>query len=701
MTAVQGRRPRFHIGFRTSVIALFVGVVLFVGLSLVYLSFNRVTNITRSAASSYLDTVAQLSADRIDAQLRTARDSLDILRGLASVQDAAIRDNRQLYMLLAAMLRTNKQLYSLYVGYDDGTFLEMDVIERAGLQGRERLHAPSGAAFRLVVISVPKEGATPVASTTFLTDALTPLLQRPGPSDYDPRTRPWFKDAYEPGAALVIDPYVFFATKEPGYTLRLPIAEGRRGVVAADALLGVVEDMLRKQQLGRSGIAFLFDDAGRVLAHPDMSHFLHSSSDDDNELDELPRLDAVDTIGLTPAIAAWRRTGETVQFFDSRSGRTYVAAFRPVETASSANLRLGVFAPLDEFYQKVEAERRALITAAIGFVLATIPLAFFVGSMLSRSLMSLARETDSIQHFKFTETPRLRSPIREIDELGRSVFTMRTLIKTFASFVPKHLVQQLVQSGSEMTLGGNRREVSVLFSDIADFTSLTENAAPDQVMLYTSRYFTALSEAVMKSRGTVDKFIGDAVMAIWNAPIEDEHHVVNVCSAVLACIKASDALNAEFEREGWPAYRTRFGLHVGDAVVGNIGSPDRMNYTALGTTVNLAARLEALNKNYGTTVLVSEAVRDAAQSSFVFRSVDRIRPKGFATEFQIFELVGSRDDRTIDFSAIDAWEEIYPSLWHDTPARFPGLQKYLAAYPWDSVAAYHAQRARSTDVQQD
>ena len=97
----------------------------------------------------------------------------------------------------------------------------------------------------------------------------------------------------------------------------------------------------------------------------------------------------------------------------------------------------------------------------------------------------------------------------------------------------------------------------------------------------------------MATQGTVYKFIGDAVMGIWNAPIEDASHVANACAAVLACIEANRDLNKEFEREGWPAYHTRFGLHVGEAVVGNIGSPDRMNYTVLGSTVNLAARLEA------------------------------------------------------------------------------------------------------------
>jgi adenylate cyclase len=364
---------------------------------------------------------------------------------------------------------------------------------------------------------------------------------------------------------------------------------------------------------------------------------------------ELPRLGDVDTIGISAAIGAWRQGGVAQQVFDDANGRTYVAAFRTIALSGPANLRLGLFAPVDEFYAHIEADRRRLFVLAIALVLAVLPIVFGLGSMLSSSLMVLARETDDIQKFRFTGAPQLHSPIREIHELGRSVSTMRTLVQTFSHFVPKRLVQQLVETGDAMTLGGTRREVTVLFTDVANFTGITEQRDPAQVMQFTSRYFAMMSEAIMANKGTVDKFIGDAVMAIWNAPVEDEDHVAHACAAVLACVKANRELNAEFEREGWPAYHTRFGLHVGEAVVGNIGSPDRMNYTVLGAAVNLAARLEALNKEYRTTALVSEAVKRRVESRFEFRSLGRVAPKGFAAEFQAYELVseGFEDSRAV------------------------------------------------------
>jgi adenylate cyclase len=185
-------------------------------------------------------------------------------------------------------------------------------------------------------------------------------------------------------------------------------------------------------------------------------------------------------------------------------------------------------------------------------------------------------------------------------------------------------------------------------------------------------------------------------MAIWNAPAEDPEHVINGCTAILACQAASKELNLTFEREQWPAYKTRLGMHVGNVVMGNIGSADRMNYTVLGASVNLAARLEALNKTYGTTALVSAQIKERADAHFLFRSVDRISPKGFEEEFPIFELRCSRKTAgPSDRALCDAWEEIYSTLAATSPNRsLERLEAFLRAYPDDGVAPYHAEKVR-------
>ena len=684
------RRP-LRIGFRTSIVTLFVAVVLFVGLTLVYLSFSRVSRITQTAASTFIDKVAQLGADRIDSKFRNVRDSLEILAGLPSIQSAEIEDNSRLYGLMASMLRNNPQIFNLYVGYEDGSFLEMDVIDRAKPAFRASLGVDEDAAFRVVIIS-RTGAASSLPVTLFLSENLIQVAETKAPTSYDPRQRPWYVEAFKDEKTLLTGPYVFFATGQPGYTLRTVLKEGRRGVVAADLLLNRLEAMLGEQGLGNSGLAFLFNDSDRIVGHPEMSRLMDEIPE---RGDELPRMNAIKLPGLMQAVGAWRKGGASQQFFADEAGRSYVAAFHGVETAGNANIKLAVIAPLDEFFAQIISERRGLFLLALGFVLGMLPLAIWLGSMLARSLRNLAQQTDDIQHFRLADRPRLRSVIDEINELGRSVFTMRTAVRNFSSFVPRPIVRQLIESGASIELGGTRREVTVLFTDVADFTAKTEKADPSDVMIFTSRYFAALSEAIMKHHGTIDKFIGDAVMAFWNAPDDDPDHVVHGCEAVLACLRRNNELNEQFREVGWPAYGTRFGLHAGAAVVGNVGSSDRMNYTALGANINLAARLEGLNKNYGTRVLVSAAVKERVEGRFGFRSVDEIKPKGFAEAVRIFELRGETDGAS-EHVFCQRWEIVYAAIRQEQPAAaLVWVTDFLALYPGDGVARYHAEQLRA------
>lgn len=628
-------RPR--IAYQVSITALFVAVVLLVGLTLVTLSLDRAKEITRTAAIGFIDRVAHHTADRLDSQFRAAAATVGVLPQLPLITSGSVSDPL-LPPLLAALLRENKQLYNVYAGYDDGSFVEMDALERAGPGARKLQGETAGAVFRLVVIPAIRGAEGRTRSTAFLDHDLRSLSVSSAPADYDPRERPWYKDAFEASARAITDPYVS-ANGQTGYTVRKIVETGRRGVVAVDILLSETEAFMRDQKLTPSAVANVFDEDDYIVAHPRMSEIIKTATGTATGL-SLPRLGAANTIDVREPVAAWRAGGSSHQFFAGPGGRLYVGAFRKIAWDGATNLNLVVAAPLDEFFSEIEAARRSLLITALVLVAAAMPFVFWIGSLLSRSLQRLAAETDRIQRFEITETPRLRSVVREIDDLARSVHTMRTVVQTFSSFVPRRLVQQLVESGAAMTLGGTRRPVTVMFTDIDGFTGITENADPEKVMLFTSRYLAMMSDVLMEHHGTVDKFVGDAVMAIWNAPSDDPDHVGHACAAALACRDAGCRLNEVFALEGWPAYRTRFGLHTGDAVVGNIGSADRMNYTVLGATVNLAARLEPLNKQYRTQVLVSEDVVSRASDRFSFRLVDVVRPKGFEEPVRIFELLG-------------------------------------------------------------
>jgi len=218
-------------------------------------------------------------------------------------------------------------------------------------------------------------------------------------------------------------------------------------------------------------------------------------------------------------------------------------------------------------------------------------------------------------------------------------------------------------------------------------------------MLKTSHYFQELGEIVLNNKGSIDKYIGDAIMAFWNAPLDDPDHVANACRAVLLCRLRSQQLDKNWAAHGEAEMHTRFGLHTGDTVVGNIGSPDRMDYTALGVSVNLAARLEGLNKRYGTQILVSESVVAAASDAFLFRPIDVALVKGLSKRVNVFELCaaieGPASIRATEqqIELCRRWATIYDLCANEDwePAE-EKLQEFVSDFPEDPVARRYLER---------
>jgi adenylate cyclase len=221
-----------------------------------------------------------------------------------------------------------------------------------------------------------------------------------------------------------------------------------------------------------------------------------------------------------------------------------------------------------------------------------------------------------------------------------SVEQAKTSLRALGKYVPVDLVRQLFKANREPVLGGELRTLSIMFTDIAGFTEYAELLSPDALADALGRYLEAMTTAVHLTGGMIDKYIGDAVMALWNAPLVCEGHERHACGAALDCIAAAETLYSSPSWGDRPRFLTRVGIHTADVMVGHFGAPNRMSYTALGDGVNLAARLESLNKQYGTSILVSEASWSAAKDTFVFRRLDRVAVKGKSQGTAVFELLG-------------------------------------------------------------
>jgi adenylate cyclase len=212
--------------------------------------------------------------------------------------------------------------------------------------------------------------------------------------------------------------------------------------------------------------------------------------------------------------------------------------------------------------------------------------------------------------------------------------------KAFQSFVAPDVVNEILKHPNLLRLGGERRELTILFSDIRGFTSLSEAMEPEVLVDLLHEFLNPMSEIIVTHGGTIDKYIGDAIMALFGAPLINPDHPVMACRTALAMMAKLKVLNEDWESRGRPTMRIGLGLNSGDAAVGNMGSDRLFNYTAIGDNVNLASRLEGLNKYYGTSILISSSTAQALGGQFVLREVDQVRVKGKAQALTIFELLG-------------------------------------------------------------
>jgi adenylate cyclase len=218
----------------------------------------------------------------------------------------------------------------------------------------------------------------------------------------------------------------------------------------------------------------------------------------------------------------------------------------------------------------------------------------------------------------------------------------RYLKRAFSSYVSPELVSEILDDPGALKLGGEKRVVSVLFSDIRGFTGISERFSPEELVEFLNRYLSPMTGIVLEEKGMVDKYIGDAIMAVFNAPVEVEGHAGRACTAALRMTGALASFNARWEGSGYPTIEIGIGVNTGEAVVGNMGAELKLNYTAIGDTVNLASRLEGMNKVYGTSILVSGATKEAAAEAFLFREVDFVRVAGKERPIAVYELAGRK-----------------------------------------------------------
>ena len=265
----------------------------------------------------------------------------------------------------------------------------------------------------------------------------------------------------------------------------------------------------------------------------------------------------------------------------------------------------------------------------------------------------------------------------------------------FGQYVPPELVEEMVESQESFGLEGEERELTVLFSDVRGFTSFSEGIAPSELTGVMNRLLTPITHAIHAHQGTIDKYMGDAVMAFWGAPLQDEQHASHALDGAFAMLEALEEINREFTAEGMKPLAMGIGLNTGFMNVGNMGSEFRMAYTVMGDNVNLGSRLEGLTKPYGVKIIVSEMTARAAPG-YVYRRLDKVRVKGRSEAVTILEPLAPAGQLTEDDQQWLARYEEAMSVYHqaDFNRAFSLFEALQQEKPEDSLPQIYQQRCR-------
>ncbi|MGY3622668.1 adenylate/guanylate cyclase domain-containing protein [Bradyrhizobium sp. USDA 10063] len=454
------------------------------------------------------------------------------------------------------------------------------------------------------------------------------------PTDFRVAERTWFKTGIK-----AEDPEWFKVTDHPigerpsiAFAGPIDVYQERQGVLAIIIEYTRLARFLAQLEVGRTGTAFIFDGSGELVAAPD------------KDADELHPAHGEKKL-LPLAKMALAKAGDEGRKDAGRSrltsgGAAYEVALTPLPFPGWS---LATVIPEAEFLGPVETTlQRLIIGLAVGAVLAALASAMLARSVIAAPLSRVVGEIRHVETFALERVRRHPSRLKEIASLSGAIAEMAAGLSAFRKFIPADLVRALLRQGVEARPGGAIQELSVMFIDIAGFTGLSERMG-DRVVPLLSRYLDLTSEVIVANGGTIDKFIGDAVMAFWGAPQQQADHALLCCRAALACRRALEESGLTDDL-GRPLH-IRIGINSGRMLVGNIGSELRLNYTVIGDAVNVASRLESVNKSYGTQILIGEETERLARGAIITREIDSIAVYGREEGLSVYELVDSAGEQ--------------------------------------------------------
>jgi adenylate cyclase len=625
--------PRRHISLRT---ALAAGAILAVGATaaLVHIPWTLTSRENIGDLRERLNgEVIEGIANRVETLLEGARGAQSVVLVNLAEGTVDIEDEKNREFLFLSVLDANPAISSIEFGWpDDRAF-----IARRTLDGKiemEELLPGGGDTLRQRIDHYTRDD-----------DGMLRFEARDWTeTDYHISRQFWFKAAIDAGEPVWSDIYPLPDGRTLGITLarRFDLGDGEAGVLGVTIELGRLSKFLDEIEIG-NGSVFLTNVYGELVAT--RRGMMEEMGSEGPAM--LEKIDAVDMTGPRVASTALASAGvaladiDDTRHFEVRDPADDTPYFVTLSPLGAMNLSVAIAIPRADVLGDIDRNTLRVVVAILLFVLLMAGIAVFVSRRyIAAPLAELGHNLRALEDFSLDRVQPVPSRLAEIDRLSDATQRMATSLGSFAKFIPTELVRTLFAQGVEARPGGETRDLTILFMDLANFTRISE-ALGDRVIELLGDYLSEMSTVIDRERGTIDKFIGDGIMAFWNAPKLVPDHALAACRAALACQRRLAELRAV---EGRMKLEARIGLNSGAVLVGNIGSRERLNYSAVGDPVNVASRLEALNKLYGTEIMLGEETAALVRDRAILRELDRVAVFGRIGGVRIFELVALAEE---------------------------------------------------------
>jgi class 3 adenylate cyclase/ABC-type nitrate/sulfonate/bicarbonate transport system substrate-binding protein len=673
--------------------------LLFIGLSIPILIFILIYNYNKNSAgmvSILNEAVAQTShasVERTETLIENTEGPLRFLAEVAAADPGYFRTEQSRDLLYRALISAT-YIDAVYVSFDDGYHRVVTRIDED--RRRSDPDIPAIANWHSSYIDAIGYALRRIRHRTFFDLWPHEVGSYNGVTETDIRILPGYQSAKTTGTLAVTEPSINPDTGFPVLSLRVPIFHGVDflGCASANITVGVLSRFLDKHRTSAHSTTLIADsNSGKIIAYPDQQKGIHL----ENGLLKIATVTDIDDPNVREAYRQHSLVdAESFVFRSPVNGDELIAAFAKFPGGFGQPWQVVTLTPIDDFVGTLKATNRLMMGIIIALTMIELFFIYFASSRLSRPVENVSQQLQEIEGLRFDAPMSRPSNIREIARLESAASLLRTSLKSFSSFVPLDVVRQLIKSGIPLTLGVEPRFLTVFFSDLENFSTYSETLAPADLLVQISTYLEEVSGAIADEGGTVDKFIGDGVMAFWNAPVQRPDHVLRACAGALRAARRMEHVNDAWEAEGRPRIRIRIGLNCANVLVGNVGSSARLSYTALGDGVNVAARLEGINKIFGTTICISDSIYDQVRTEILARPLKRVQVKGRKTEFMIYELLAVRasDDPELGVRGRD--EQLSAMTWQasqyieagDFAAAKSAYRAILDNFPGDPVAKY-------------